>query len=76
MNKRLLNEFRSLPLNSDKIWQGGGVPMADVLGGPLSEAADSAMVIWRSTSTGLIHAKPTALGDRDPDGMLEVMLEF
>ena len=76
MNKRLLNEFLSLPLNSDETWQGGGVPMADVLGDPLPDAAELAMVLWRSTSTDLVHAKPTALGESDLDGLMEVMLEF
>ena len=76
MNKQLLNEFLSLPLNSDETWQGGGVPMADVLGDPLPDAAELAMVVWCSTSTDLVHAKPTAFGESDLDGLMEVMLEF
>jgi hypothetical protein len=72
----LLNEFLSVPLNSDEAWQGGGVPMADVLGYPLTDAAKLAMVLWRSTSTGLVHAKPTASGESDLDGLIEAMLEF
>ena len=76
MNKRLLNQFLSLPLNSDETWQGGGVPMADVLGDPLPSAAELAMVLWRSTSTDLVHAKPAALGETDLNGLMEVMLEF
>ena len=76
MNKRLLNEFLSLPLNSDETWQGGSVPMADVLDDPFPGAVELAMVLWRSTSTGLVHAKPTAFGESDLDGLIEVMLEF
>ena len=76
MNKRLLNEFLSLPLNSDETWQVGSVPMADVLGDPFPGAVAMAMVVWCSKSTGLVHAKPTASGESDLDGLMEVMLEF
>jgi hypothetical protein len=51
VNRRLLDEFLSLPFNSDETWQAEGVPMADVLGDPLPGATELAMAPWRSTST-------------------------
>ena len=76
MSKRLPSEFLSLPIKSGETWQGGVVPMADVLGDPLAHAAGLVMVIWRSTSTDLVHAKPAVLGESGLDGLMEVMLEF
>ena len=78
MNKRTLKKFLSLPVNSDEAWQGGIVPMADVLGIPPAEDADdTAMVLWRSTSSELVHAKPISLvGEDRLNGFVEVMLEL
>ena len=78
MNKRTLKEFLSLPVNSDDTWQGGIVPIADVLGIPPAEDADEmAMVLWRSKSSDLAHAKPILLaGESRLNGIVEVMLEL
>ena len=78
MNKHTLKKFLSLPVNSDETWQGGIVPMADVLGIPPAEDADEmAMVLWRSTSRELVHAKPISLaGESRRNGFVEVMLEL
>lgn len=78
MNKRTLKKFLSLPVNSDETWQGGIVPMADLTGIPPAKgAADTAMVLWRSTSSELVHAKPISLaGEGRLNGFVEVMLEL
>ena len=78
MTKRGLDTFLSLPVNSDETWQGGIIPMADVLGIPPAEDADeTAMVLWRSTSSELVHAKPISLaGEGRLNGFVEVMLEL
>ena len=78
MNKRTLKKFLSLPVNPDETWQGGIIPMADVLGIPLAEDADEmAMVLWRSTSSELVHAKPALQsGESRLNEIVEVMLEL
>ena len=78
MNKRGLDKFLSLPVNSDETWQGGIVPMADVLGIPPAEDADEmGMVLWHSTSTELVHANPISLaGEGRLNGLVEAMLEL
>ncbi len=62
MNARALKGFLSLPVDSNETWQGGIVPMADMLGIPPAEDADEmALVLWRSTSSQLVHANPSSL---------------
>jgi tetratricopeptide (TPR) repeat protein len=76
VNKGLLDEFLSLPINASETWQGGGVPMEDVLANSPPDMADLFMVVWRSASTDLVHAQPVGAGESCLDGLMEVMLEF
>lgn len=78
MNKHSLKKFLSLPVNSDETWQGGAIPMADMLDLPVVEdAGEASIVLWHSTLSELVHAKPIlpAVESR-LDGFVEVMLEF
>ncbi len=78
MNTRLLKKFLSLPVNADETWQGGIVSMSDVLGMPPAREADEiAMVLWRSTSSELVHGKPVSLANETRlDAFVEGMLEL
>lgn len=78
MNKPALKKYLSLPVNPDEVWQGGIVPMANLLGIPPAEDTEEmAMVLWRSTSSELVHAQPiSAEGGTGLGGFVEVMLEF
>ena len=49
--------------------------MTDVLGIP--GADETVLVLWRSASTELVHAKPLSLAGKSRlEGLVEVMLEF
>ena len=78
MNKRALKEFLSLPINPDETWQGGIVPVADLLGiAPDEGVGKMAMILWRSTSSELVHGKPVPLTEEDRHTeFVEVMLEL
>ncbi len=78
MNNRELMKFLSLRTNADESWQGGIIPMANMLNLPGVEDADEAgIVLWRSTSSELIHAQPILPSEESRlDGFVEAMLEF
>ena len=78
MDNRKLKKFLSLPVELDDTWQGGFIPMADLLGfAAIDGAKEAGIIIWYSTLTGLVHAGsvlPT--GEGRLEGFVEVMLEF
>lgn len=78
MNQRTLKKFLSLPANTYETWQGGIVTIGDVFdAAPVDDAGEMALVIWRSASTELVHAKPTLVaGPGRLDGFVDVMLEL
>ncbi len=78
MNKHKLNQFLSLPVHHDETWQGGLVSMLDVLEGqPTDWREDTALVLWRSATTELVHANPASLsGMSRLECVVDVMLEF
>ena len=53
MNKRALKKFLSLPANADETWQGGIIPMANMLELPGLEGADDLHLRWRFATDNL-----------------------
>lgn len=78
MPQDTLQRFLSLPVNSDDTWQGGMVPMADMLDMPASDGlAEMALVLWHSNASEFVHAKPISLSRVSPlDAIVEVMFEI
>lgn len=78
MNQRKLNQFLSLPVNSNETWQGGTVSMTDVLGAPTADWVDeTVLVLWRSALTDIVQAKPISLvGKNRLEGLVDIMLEL
>ncbi len=75
--QRELKRLLALELNPDETWQGGVVSVAAMFGTAPPDAPDAQVVLWVSTSTGLVHARSVATpGANRLDGLLDVMLEF
>ena len=83
MRQTDLRPILSLSVNSDESWEVGVVSMAELFGVTLSRdqfGEDMMLVLWRSSSTEMVHARPLMLrdGDRDTvlDEVLQSLLEF
>ena len=78
MNNRTLKKFLSLPVNAEESWKGGIITFADLIGlVPDSDENEIAIVLWCSTASKLVHAKPLQLSAESRlEGLVEVMLEF
>ena len=81
MRHRDLRPILSLPVKSDESWELGVVPMAEVVGAKPSGdqfGKDLMLVLWRSSSTEMVHTRPMMLCDGETalDEVLESALEF
>lgn len=83
MHRHDLSRILSLPINSDEYWEGGVLAMADVFGMPPTKdqhGNEMMLVLWRSSTTELVHARPlvVSLGARDAllDEFVDSLLEF
>jgi tetratricopeptide (TPR) repeat protein len=76
VHKRSFKKFLSAPVDPDETWQGGGVPIGDMLDESIPEADNCVMIVWRSALTDLIHAEPVVSGGNAADDAVDVMLEF
>jgi len=78
MDKLAFKKFLSLPVAAHETMQGGIAPLSELMEMPASEETDKlSLVLWRSVSSGLVHAVPfpqKQMGDLDT--FVEVMLEL
>jgi tetratricopeptide (TPR) repeat protein len=73
-----LTPILSLPVNSDESWEGGVVNVAELFGIPPTKdqpGEGMMLVLWRSKSTDMVHARPIVLLDGDRDTLLNEFLE-
>ena len=72
-----LSPILSLPVRTDESWEGGVTKITDLLGLPsqLSEnGREMMLVLWRSSTTDFVHARPFTLPPGDQDGLLDTFL--
>lgn len=68
----------SLPVNSDESWEVGVVAMAELFEPAPNNEQDGAemmLVLWRSSLTEMVHARPLMLHDRDASTLLNEVLQ-